>query len=176
MQQQKKLLDQVWADDSLDPSSKLIKAGYHSQLFAIANRKYFNRNAQREEMTNSAPPQPTAVLNRHSPTASTIAVAAPSTTSTAAAAAALPAQGVRMKVFPPATHDTAMNLVPEAKRAKRTSKTASRRQSLSPPTPPTPPTRGRSLRRRRVSAHVEDDENTDPKKKTRSSRRIVRRK
>mgnify|MGYP001172490071 CR=1 FL=1 len=55
MQQQKDSLDRVWGDSKLDPTTKLIQAGYHSHLFAIANKKYFNRSAPGAKLlTNKA--------------------------------------------------------------------------------------------------------------------------
>lgn len=55
MQHHKDSLDRVWDDPNLDPSTKLIRAGYHSQMFAIANKKCFKKGTPAERLlTNKA--------------------------------------------------------------------------------------------------------------------------
>lgn len=48
MDNQRHALNDTWNDPSLDPTSKLIKAGYHSQMFALANKKHFSRGSPGE--------------------------------------------------------------------------------------------------------------------------------
>ena len=43
MEKQRRSLNSVWEDPNLDPTSKLLRASLHSQLFAVANKKYFSR-------------------------------------------------------------------------------------------------------------------------------------
>ena len=43
MENQRHSLNSVWEDPNLDPTSKLLRASLHSQLFAVANKKYFSR-------------------------------------------------------------------------------------------------------------------------------------
>jgi len=53
MENQRKALNSVWEDPYMDPTSKLLKASLHSQLFAVANKKYFSRGEKGE---NFLPP------------------------------------------------------------------------------------------------------------------------
>lgn len=53
MEKHRKALNSVWEDPNLDPTSKLMQAALHSQLFAIANKKYFSKG---EPGSNFLPP------------------------------------------------------------------------------------------------------------------------
>jgi len=62
MQKQRNALNAVWEDPNLDPTSKLLKASLHSQLFALANKKHFSKGEPGAELLSSsyrAPPPPT---------------------------------------------------------------------------------------------------------------------
>ena len=43
MDKQRKALNSVWEDPNIDPTTKLMKASLHSQLFALANKKHFSK-------------------------------------------------------------------------------------------------------------------------------------
>lgn len=43
MDTHRKAINTVWEDPNLDPTAKLLKAGYHSQMFALANKKHFSK-------------------------------------------------------------------------------------------------------------------------------------
>lgn len=55
MQKQRNALNDVWNDPHLDPTSKLLRASLHSQLFAIANKKYFSRGEPTQSSSNATP-------------------------------------------------------------------------------------------------------------------------
>lgn len=62
MQRYRDKLNDVWNDTSLDPTTKLLKAGYYSQMFSMANKKVFAKGEPGAKIlpstTNLAPPKP----------------------------------------------------------------------------------------------------------------------
>ena len=58
MQKNRDLLNQVWMDERLDPTTKLLKAAYYSHMFSIANKKYFSRDGPGARLLAESPRTP----------------------------------------------------------------------------------------------------------------------